>query len=439
MPTYGYNTIPGDEITTKSGGTVEVGVAFDASVALIGGYDAVNGSASANSVHEIESLSEAETKFGADSELHKQVEFAFDNGAATVYAVPVAETSTTESFASVQSGTLSNAPAMDPNVNTEHDITAQDTTAGTSATVNIVYASAPSAPSSSNEINLNPVNGEWKADASSSYDITYDYGDYSGAIKSGVLDENPRYPIVLTENQSVASTLDTELGTEADNFDFMRGIVGGMPDTKPADYSDSFDSQRLIVVEAARATKDNTEYRTTGAVGGKLANNDLGDSATYESLNAETFDSLKGHPQTPSEAGDFIDKQVLPLAELDEIKIVKGITTSTTAKFQRIHKAEVADEGTEISHIIAQDFVGENNTPERRDDFRDRLLLDLRGMANDGLLASSDGTRPYSVKVIGGATDTEVDVTIGMDIVDVMEDIDVDISIGDVITNQGAS
>lgn len=437
MPTYGTTAIPGTSVTTQSSDTVSISVAFNAAVGLVGGYDAANGTATEGDVYSVDSLSDARDLFGTDSELYNQVQLAYSNGAAEVYAVPLTEAEDTESFSGTSSGTLGNVPVFDPNVNTEHDVTAQDTSAGSSVDVTIVYDESPSTPSESGTINLNPVNGAWSADSSSDYDITYEYGDFTTAITdSGILDEDVRFVVPLTENQGVASTLESELTNAAQDFNFKRGVVGGMPGTTATDYSDNFDSQRLVVVMSSRGTStDSDEVRVLGAVGGNLAGNALGDSATYESLAG--LDSLN-QDLKPSEAGDFIDKQVLPLIAFDEITVAKGITTSTDNEFGRIHTCEIVDEVTEIAHQIGQNYVGDPNLVENRDDLRDSLVSAFQGMANESppLLAAVDGSRPYSVAVTVGDTDTEVDVNIGVDPVDMMESVDVTLGIGDVILNQ---
>jgi len=432
MAIYGTTTIPSDQITVQSGGTYAVSAAFSTTVGLVGGMDKSNGSATPGDTVEVESSADAEAKFGADSELKRQTDLALANGAGTVYATPVSETQTTESFSSTGSDALGNAPVFDPNVHPEHDITAQDTTAGASVTVNVVYDSPPSAPSGGNEMNLNPVTGEWAADASSSYDITYTYGNYAGAITSTVK-KVPRFVSVLTENTSVANDLLTNLTDYADDFDFMHGVVGAMPETDPSGYSDTFDDRRLVVVAASRGYLDaaNTEMaRTVGAVGGKQAGKELGDSTTYEALSG--FADL--HTKfTNSELGTLIDKQVYPIKQGGGIKVIKDMTTATDTKFERVYASEIVDESTEVSHQISQEFIGDQNTESNR------FLLGESHASSFSEMEADDLLDAYSVAVSEGASADEVDVTIGLDVVDVMDTIDVNITVGDVITNGGAS
>lgn len=432
MATFGTTAIPSDQITVQSGGTFAVSAAFSTTVGLVGGMDTANGNATPGETIKVESSADAETKFGAGSELKEQVDLALANGAGTIYATPVSETQTTESFSSTGSGAVANTPVFDPRVNGEHTVDVQDTTDGVSVTVNYVDESPPSTPSDADTMNFNTTTGEWDADSSSSYDITYSYGDYAGAITSN-LKKVPRFVTVLTENTSVANDLLTNLNDYAQNFDFMHGVVGAMPDVTPSAYSDNFDDRRLIIVAPSRAFTDSANtnmVRTLGGVGGKQAGKELGDSTTYEAVNG--FADLN-RKYTNSELGTLIDNQVYPLKQGGGIKVVKDMTTSTDAKFERVYASEVVDEATELSHEISQNFVGEANTESNRFALGESHASSYAEMEDDDLLDA------YSVQVTEGANANEVDVSIGLDVVDVMDLIDVEITVGDVITNEGAS
>lgn len=439
--TYGTAVIPGDVVNVLAGSTVDISLAFNATVGLIGNMDTANGSASTGSVEHVPDSSTAADLFGTDSELHRQTQLAYQNEVADVYAVGVAETSTTESFSSVASGTLANTPVIIPEVAPEHTITAQDTTEGVSVDIVLTY-STPSTPSSSNTINLNPVTGNWEADASSSYDISYDYGDYASAITS-MASENVRYACALTESESVANSLLSDLNQRATNFDLKRGMANGQPDVaNPADYSDNLDDQRLSVVMAPRGYIDDAEteeVRMCGPIAALAAGKALGDTIGNENVAGIT--GLRTE-YTPQDAADFIDKQVMPVFEDDGIEVVKDMTTSTEQKFERIYACDVVDEVTEISHQIAKAYNQELNFSETVDGIEDDHVSALAEMSNDRppLLNSTDGTKPYAVSAeVNDSNSNKIDVEVGIDVVDVIDQIEVDIIVGDVITNGGAS
>jgi hypothetical protein len=430
--TYGTNTIPSDQITVRSGGTTAISAAFESTVGLVGGMNTSNGSANAGDVVTVESTSDADDKFGADSELAKQAALAFNNGVSTIYAVGVTETSVTDEQVT-QSDTLSNPPVFDPNVNPEHSITAQDT-GGTDPTVNIVYASPPSTPSDANTANVNPVTGEiaFDAAADTQYEVDYDYGDYSSAI-TDLAKKVPRFIVGLTENTSVANTLLTEVNAYDTDFDFMHAVAGAMPEVSAGSYSDTFDDRRMIIVAPSRAFTDsanNTMVRTMGAVGGLQAGSPLGDSTTYESLGG--FADLNTQ-YTNSELGTLIDAEVYPIKQGGGIQVVKDMTTSQDAKFERVYASEIVDEVTEISHQISQQFIGRLNTDDNRTALEEGHNSAYGEMVDDNQLDD------YFVNASLGANDDEVDLDIAIDVVDVMDLIDVTITVGDIITNGGAS
>lgn len=442
MATYGNLQIPNTQITTRNAGTVSVSAAFNSSVCLIGGYDAANGSATAGELTEVSDITDAQDKFGDPSELTRQTALAFANGASTVYAVPVAETTTTENFAGTSGGTLTNVP-FDPNVQPEHEITAEDD-GGNTIEVNTEYEYPPTTPSDADTLNLNPVTGEFEADSSDTYDITYDYGDYSGAVTgSNFLDQDPRFTALLVDGERSTTDLLAELESAADSFDsFGRGVFGGEVGRSPSAYSDSADDQRLIASAIPRATSVNdNEIRTAGVIAAKAASASLGQSITYSTVAG--IDELlpRFTPYDTGEAKDFINNhQALPLLGIGGTRIVKGITTSTEPKFGRIHKVEIVDEVTELTNITARAYISEPNTPDVRSDLRGSILSFLQDFANDTppLLSSIDGTKPYSVTVTS-ASDTQIDVAIGIDVLDVMETFDITINVGDVVTSGGAT
>lgn len=432
---YGTTVIPSDQITVTSGSTVQVSVAFARTAGIIGGYDADNGSATAGQVVDVPTAGDAADLFGEGSELHEQSRLALLNGVQELKAVAVEETQTTESFSAVSGSALSNDGVFDPNVQPEETIT--ETAVG--ADVNIVYDSPPQTPSGTDEINLNPVTGEWEADASDSYDIQYSYGDYTSAIDAMVT-ETPRVVVLCSEEETVVTDLATDLETKAQDFNFMHGVAGAAPVPDPSSsgtytstYTDGVDNVRMTLVSPARGfretTKD-TEVRTVGAVGGRFASLPLGVSATMK--NASGINALRAD-YTNSEAAELIDNQVAPLVGFDATKIVKDMTTSTDSRFERYYTVQVVDEVTELSHQTSQQFIGEQKTADNLDSLReshDTFLVEMRDDAVPLLDA-------FTLNV--GEDSTGATIEIGIDVVGVIDTIRTSILVGDVVQNGGTA
>lgn len=90
---------------------------------------------------------------------------------------------------------------------------------------------------------------------------------------------------------------------------------------------------------------------------------------------------------------------------------------------------------TELSHIISQEFIGELNTDTQRRAFRRSHEASYK-VLRDQTPSLLDA---YTVDVSeDGANPDEVNVSIGVDVVDVIDNVDVTITVGDVIQNGGA-
>lgn len=434
---YGQNQLPGDVVTVREGSTVAISLGFNATLGLVGNMDVSNGSATQGEVQHITDPTDALDNFGEGSELHQQIQMAFSNDVPDIYAIGVSETETTESITGSSTGTLSDAPLTNPEVCPEHTITVTDTSDGGSMTVNFVYGDdSPTAPGEPDTVAINPVTGEWTADSSSDYDFTFTHGDHESAIPK-VLEKNIRFACVLTESEGIANTLLSELNSHAQNFDFMRGVVNGTPEVTASNYSDALDDQRICVVEPAFSFTDEAEterVRTCGPVASHLTSRPLSESAT--GVIHGQIDGLVslGRDLTASGA-DWVDKNVLIVVPGTNIHIAKDLTTSTATNLGRVYAAEIADEVALTHHLIAEQFTGSFNYPERRDELETSLEVPLIDMSNDNppLLEN------YTVSVTEGASDFEVDAEVGIDIVGVMDRINVNITVGDIVTLQGVN
>ena len=433
MPTYGTTVIPSDEITVESGDTVDIGIGINASVGIVGSFDSGNGSATPGEVTEVTSTRDARDKFGDGSELHRAVEQAYANGAVTIHAVGLPSTETTESELSA-SGTLNNVPLFDPRV-TSHEITVQDTTDASSETVVVSYEDTLTSPDSG-EFKVNPLTGDFQDDGDgNSYDITYSYTTDTEYVDSvtAVADEDIRYLVALTEDSERQSKAVTEATTRAQEFDFFRVVSNVAPNENPSTHTDSFDEARLSLVAPARGyagSNQTEEVRTAATVAGRYAGNVLGDSATYESLSG----LLELNKQyTVSQLGDWVDKQVAPIQDASSIRLIKDMTTSQDGKFERVYANEIIDEATAGSHLISQNYVGELNTEGNRRNLEDDHTILYRGFEeNEPTLLDE-----FSVSVTEDSTNSdEVNVDIGLNVVDIIDTVDVSITVGDVITAQ---
>jgi len=422
-----YETL-GTTVTVQGGGSIPPS-ALNTSVAIVGEGDLANGTATAGESATVTSTSDADEQFGADSELARAVSALKSNGVGTIYGVPVPETEATESFTASSTGTLTNTPLFDPRVTTK-SITVTDTGGGTDPTVEVVFGSPATSPDA-DTVEVNPRTGEWSADASSDYDISYTHGDHDAALDVAV-DQPARYVVVGTEADSVKSTLQTKLAEAAQNFRFLRGVAGARPNIQSGEvssYTPTTDDQRVVEVAPARATGGDGAVRTAHAVTRALA------TSPVDVTGSITYDTVRGLidlnvAYTPTTATSF--ERVTTLT--DQREVAEGLTTSSTAAFADIYKVEIVDLIVEQVHERLKNYRGGPNTRDAQRRLASRLKRTLAAqsvpVAQPPLLAAGDGTRPYSVAVSTGTSDEETDVDIGIDPAPIAKQVDVDIETG---------
>jgi hypothetical protein len=422
--TQSYQTLEGS-ITFRAGSTTR-SVGVGSRVAIVGGYNAseADPDVTAGESASVATATAARQLFGAESELARLTELALGNGAGAVNAVPVAETQTTESVSSSDSGTLSEIP-LDPNVQPEHQITVTDTSSGTDVSTEIVYEDPVSTPDSG--FVINPVTGEWAAASASSYDIQYTYGDYQTAVDTAVR-QSVRAVIVASESDSHASALATSLTERATNLDLKFGVIGARPTVQAGDTVREA-SRRLVEVTPPRATSSRGPVRTVATIGGLLAANDVGASASI------TYDSVVGLTSlateyTIAEAQAFEQRTAITRQN----EVAEGVTTADDPSLRPTHVSEILDViGLTVFETLRS--VGgdglRQRTPTVMGGQTRRVLSRFANGANP-LLASVDGGQPYRVNVTASETGS-VDATVTVDPIDIVDDVQVTVTAGDVI------
>lgn len=441
MITYGTSALPSTTITAREKTSTAVSLAFDASVGIVGGYDAsANLSSSEYDVNtriEIEETDQARELFGENSELYRQVRLAFLNGAGRVVCVPVGETQTTESVTSSSSISLSEV-AIDPRFNPEHEITATDTSAGTDISVTLVDGT-PSTPSNNDELNLNPQTGEGEFGSSGDYDVTYTHGDYDTAgTEAGRADV--RFLALCHADPSVrVNALSTVLNRQS-VMDLKR-LVSPIPTAAdPSNYTIPADEPRLVLSAPTYGTAfDDTAAMTTVAEAAQMASEELGSSATGNNiLGFQSFSqdySVSDVKNFGSPDVDDVDRVTVIYEGIDGYEIVEDLTTSTGQKFRDVYRCEIIDDIAYNINLVTDSFIDstEPNTEENRQTTLEPSIRSvLRGAAASSppLLGSTDGSTPYTVSSSAGSDDETVNVTVGIDVIGLTKQVDVDLGVG---------
>lgn len=271
------------------------------------------------------------------------------------------------------------------------------------------------------------------------YGVSVDQGaadpDYTGAAQEA-MSVDPRYIVALTQDDTNISDVRAVLTDYETDLEFARLFAPG-EDTSVSDissYSPRDNDQRYIEVTPATCTVSGDSTFTAAAVAGKAARKPLGASLAYDNIDVESL----GVDYRPSEATDFTEVTAVTKDE----KIVDGVTTSTESAFSDIFQMEIVDTVALGIDEIAQDYAGRSNNTEngRRNLVNDvNIYLESLAEQRPPLLADADGGQPYHTTASVGATDSEVDLDVAVDVVDVMKQIDIGLNIGDVTTFEGVS
>jgi len=438
MPTI---DLLGTTLNVNAQGTTQT-VGFTTNIAIVGGYDSANADSSvtAGEAMPVSGEAEAQRLFGENSELARAVSTALPNPVGNIYAVPVPETDSAETFGSstaTSSGTLSNAPVFDPHVHPDHDITVTDVTEGAECTVEVVYDGSPSQPTENNTVRVNVRSGEWVGDEASEYEFSYTYGDYLTAADEAAA-QPVRYVACHTEAASVKNDVLSAVNEEAKNGNFKRAVVGARPEIavgNASSYSPDVASWRMIEVAPARGFDGQDEVRTVSAVAALLAGQPVNADGSI------TYDDVAGLSDLNTDYRPTEAEQFSQVTAIDRTNtVVGGRTTASEAVFSRIHEVEIVDVVAETALGIANSYKGGGYFGERT-----RLLekaferaLNAFAQQRPPLLSDPDG-EPYDVDVSPGATDTEVQVRIGIHPAPIMEEITLNLNLGEVVTFGGAS
>lgn len=359
---------------------------------LIGNGDNSAGSATPNTVVEIDSRSDADEKFGVDTDLSRAYRQALANGANKNFtrAVMAQTTNSTESFATSSSGTLANAPIVDD----VDRVSAEDTVAVETQTVRFVYETPATADVPDGEVHINPITGEWAADASADYDITYDYTDWSGALTAAenAIGEGEFGLIApLSNAESVASSLSATLGSMRPDYKMALGLMGAQPNAtsetnRPnydtANYADNLDDDALFLV--APTAQEAGDESAIGAIAGLFAGNDIV-NPVYNDAVVEV--SSLAQQLSRSEAQDLADAQVIPIRDRGAIRVRRNMSTSTETDWERDYwRRRIVDLVIATTKEVAESILGLVNDPDTRATTQTLIQVELQDFVDDGML-----------------------------------------------------
>lgn len=399
MTTFG--SFPGVQVQTQGGGISGVQVGSEETLVLFGEADTSSGSASIEDPTQIGSRQDADAKFGDGSELANAMKDALANGANINYLYGVAvDTSsvTAENHTGSATGTLDNSPIVE-DLDT---ITVTDVTdSSTEATVEFRYDSPPTAPSNDDIVHINPLTGEWAADASSEYEFDYEYqqwGDAFSAADNVVNEDETAVYAALSDAESVASDLSGTVTSLRGEYQMVKGLAGAPPnanssETPPdpsydtATYDDSINDDAMFLIAPAR--KQDSTQTIIGGVAGLFAGHAINEPVYNDAVSGYTDLEQK---LARSEAQDLRDVEVIPVRQSGTIRVKDNTSTSDETDWERdFWRRRIVDRVILLGKIVGDATVGRINDETTRNAAESTLFAELDALVGERLLEPNTG------------------------------------------------
>jgi|APHM01.1.fsa_nt_gi hypothetical protein len=240
-----------------------------------------------------------------------------------------------------------------------------------------------------------------------------------------------RFVVPLTEDDQKVQDALAGAAAAANGLEFTRIVAPGN-DTAPADAGSLTPAQkdyRLVKVEPLRANVRGIDTYTAVAVAVEAAQQELGDSITYDQLPVSDLSTEYGRAVAQS-------FENVTAVTRDGV-IAEGITTSDKEAFRDIYAVEIVDAVVLALDAIGQNFAGEvPNTPAGRRSLETEVdsVLGPLTQRRPPLLSTVTGEPAFtrSATAVGGSNEVRLAVTVSP--VDVMKQINIELDVGSVVT-----
>jgi len=404
--TVTYDATPGTKVTLEAGSIQGIEVGEEEKLVIFGRGDTNDGTAQTNDPTQVTSTSDAEAKFGGDSELTRALKLAIENGANTgyLYGVSTAYQSVNGEQIAGGSGTLGNVPIVED----LDEVSVQNTTDGNAADdVAFRYDSPPDAPATENKVYINPLTGEVEAGDADDYEVDFKYADWLSAFDSAdmVLNEGESgVYIALSAAEDVASTLYGKATALRDpDFKMVKAFAGAMPNDNSGEtpvtpiydtmnYEDALDALGGFAVAPAR--QDGTTDTVLGAVGGVAAGNSLQNPIYNDSLSGVDLETGKNDEGrlTHADRGNLRNANVIPLRAEGSITLDGSLSTDEQELWEvDFQTLRVIDRCALIVREIGRAIRGQLDNEGTGEIAAEEAQAQLEALADDGLLLDNSG------------------------------------------------
>jgi len=382
---------PGVTSTVKSAPSVNGSGNSPGTPLIVGSADLDNGTADAAEVYSVGDSAEAQSLFGEDSRLTRNIVDAQIQGASPVLAVAPPETTVTQDISGISSTDGSIDTPAKEGVD-EISVTIDSTT----KTVEYYLEDVSAKTVETDYVYVNPTDDSFKLDAvpSNSGTIEYTELDYDEALNAveeytGAVD----FVTTLKERSGVTTSGLGSVTTMADSKQLAL-YVASLPSPVDADaLTVSYDDSRIQLWTPGRTADFGS---TLGAFIGMRANIGLTTTPINQRL------SLRDRPSQGFDSTDratLINKNVTPGERIGEsVRVADDLNTvsdsnSEEANIQYGFTRLVVDFLIDTVDQLEQPFVGKFNAPGVVDQLSDLLNKEARPLSSSNVIYS------YNAKV----------------------------------------
>ena len=422
MATFG--SFPGVRVQTVSGGITGVRIGAEEKLLLFGEaeyddtaspsddeVDNLSNSAPAESPEQINARREANDKFGDGSELAEAMKEALANGANIdfLYGVAVNRINAVGETQSAQDGTLDHPPVFEDT----SLITVTDD--GSAVDVEFRYGDGsgnpdPPTPTTADTVFINPLTGQYAADAAPDVDYIFDYKylDYASAFSASdvintVNEDETGIFCSLSESDLVASSLQGQVSTLRNDYQLVNALAPAEPndnssETPPdarydtANYANANQSITEEYFYKLAPVREEDEVKTVmGGVGGLFAGNAINDPIYNEALNG--YQSLE-QQFTKSDADNIRNEDIIPIRDSGTLRVKGNRSTAfsesgaTGADFWR---RRITDRVILIGKLIGDRIIGRINDEATRNQAEREIRVQMESLVGDRLIRANTG------------------------------------------------
>lgn len=472
-----YGSFPGVRVEVAGGGITAVAIGEEEKLVIFGAAnyqtddpvfdtksdgdeDSLESSLSGTpeTAESINARREANTRFGDGSELADAMREALANGANIdfIYGVAPRRFNVIDETQSTQSGTLNNPPIWEEDVSDESNITTlnvTDTGAGTIDNVRYTYESPPTQPSDAETMVVNPLTGEYAADAApdTDYNFDYKYLDWASAfdasdVSTTLNEEDTGIYAAVSDSDPVSGDLDATVTTERGNYKLLNALSGAQPNSneliednsgnyvrRDARFDTSTFTQGQVdsdhYFKLAPVRQENTTRTIVGGVAGLFAGNSLNDPIYNDPVSG--YGSLE-QKFTKADSDNMRGEKVIPVRQAGSTRVKDNLSTSTSTDWERdFWRRRIADRVILIGKTIGDTIIGRINDDQTRNAAGRLIRAELRELVGDRLLQpNTNDEQKWFVDVYESSTNAnEVKIDIGFTPFGIVKRIDETITI----------